>query len=121
MPHLVGLISVRYHLLACDYDGTIAKQGMVDPDTAAALRQVSESGRRVVLVTGRDLPDLLRVLPDASLFDWIVAENGGVLYHPETREDQPLAPEPSEELVTLLRQRGVQPLSVGRTIIATWE
>ncbi|MGE5785552.1 MAG: HAD-IIB family hydrolase [Myxococcales bacterium] len=112
---------MRYHLLACDYDGTIAKHGAVEPDTIAALHQVSESGRRVVLVTGRDLPDLLRVLTDASLFDWIVAENGGVLYHPETREEQLLAPEPSNELVKLLRQRGVQPLSVGRTIIATWE
>jgi HAD superfamily hydrolase (TIGR01484 family) len=112
---------VRYHLLACDYDGTLATDGIVVEATLVALRKAAESGRKLVLVTGRELVDLLRVFPDISLFDWVVAENGGLLYKPSSREEFPLAPEPPEALVALLRERGVVPLSIGRAIVATWE
>ena len=49
--------------LAADYDGTIAEHGVVGAQTVEALYQVKKSGRKVILVTGRDLPDLLRVFP----------------------------------------------------------
>lgn len=112
---------VRYRALATDYDGTIATDGVVDLETVQALERVAKSGRKLVLVTGRELESLLAVFPQIGLFDWVVAENGGLLYRPATREEQPLAPPPSAELVARLRERGVQPLSVGRAIIATWE
>ncbi|HWA73212.1 MAG TPA: HAD-IIB family hydrolase [Polyangiaceae bacterium] len=112
---------VRYHLLACDYDGTIASDGRVYPETVAGLRKAAESGRKLVLVTGRELGELLQVFPEIDLFDWVVAENGGLLYRPASREEFALAPEPPEALVALLRERGVVPLSIGRTIVATWE
>ena len=47
--------------LAADYDGTIAHDGIVDDATLAALQRLKETGRRLVLVTGRELPDLKRV------------------------------------------------------------
>src|SRR5689334_25401439 len=49
---------MRYLALACDYDGTLAHHGQLDPRTREALERVRQSGRRVLLVTGRDLDDL---------------------------------------------------------------
>ena len=98
---------MRYHLLACDYDGTLATDGRVSEATLSALRRVAESGRKVVLVTGRELTDLLPVFPEISLCEWVVAENGGLLYRPSSREEFPLAAEPPEAFVALLRERGV--------------
>ena len=42
---------MRYHVLACDYDGTIAHHGRVDDETVAALRRIRDTGRRLILVT----------------------------------------------------------------------
>lgn len=50
---------MRYVALATDYDGTLAHHGVVDGPTLEALRRLKESGRRLVLVTGRELPELL--------------------------------------------------------------
>jgi hypothetical protein len=86
-----------------------------------ALDRLAESGRKLMLVTGRELPDVLAVCPHADRFDRIVAENGALLYNPETRESKTLAEPPPAQLVAALEARGVAPLSVGNTIIATWE
>ena len=94
---------------------------MVDPDTVAAIRRLKNSGRRLILVTGRELPDLQRVFPELAGCDLIVAENGALLYEPGTGRETVLAPAPPEAFVARLRERGVQPLSVGRSIVATWE
>lgn len=113
--------NVRYIVLACDYDGTLATDGRVDDPTLGALKEVRASGRRLVLVTGRELPDLERVFPHLDLFDRVVAENGALLYRPASREERVLAEAPPPALVAALRERGVTPLSVGRAILATWE
>jgi len=107
------------HVLACDYDGTIADDGRVSPETAAVLARVRESGRKLFLVTGRMLPDLKSVCPDADrMFDLIVAENGGLLYVPERRELRRLGDAPEAPLVEALQRRGV-PFEVGNAILAT--
>ncbi len=112
---------MRYLALACDYDGTIARHGGVDDATVEALTHLRASGRSLVLVTGRELDDLMRVFPRVQLFDRVVAENGALVYEPGTREVQPLADPPPVEFVRELERRGVAPLSVGRVIVATWE
>lgn len=112
---------MRFHVLATDYDGTIAHHGRVDERTVASLRRLLASGRRLVLVTGRELPELLSIFPEIDLFEWVVAENGGLLYRPATREEQPLAEGPPPRFVEVLTARGVGPISVGRSIVATWE
>ena len=112
---------MRYLVLACDYDGTLAAAGRMDPATIEALRQLRATGRRVVLLTGRELPDLLALLPEPQLFDRIVAENGALLYRPVEREERLLAEPAPEPFVAELRRRNVAPLSVGRVIVATWE
>ena len=70
---------MRYLALCCDYDGTIAHHGRVDEPTLAALKRLRESGRKLVLVTGRELDDLQTVFPHMDLFARIVAENGALL------------------------------------------
>jgi HAD superfamily hydrolase (TIGR01484 family) len=112
---------MRYHALAADYDGTLAHHGRVDEPTLKALRRLKESGRKLVLVTGRELDELLEVFPDIGVFDRVVAENGALLFRPEAREEQTLAERPPNVFVERLEARGVGPISVGRVIVATWE
>ncbi|HET6422531.1 MAG TPA: HAD-IIB family hydrolase, partial [Planctomycetaceae bacterium] len=112
---------MRFFVLACDYDGTIAHDGRVSLDTLAAFQRFVETGRRLVLVTGRELDELLEIFPEIGLFEWVVAENGALLYRPSNREEKILAEPPPEGFVQALRARGVGPISVGRVIVATWE
>jgi hydroxymethylpyrimidine pyrophosphatase-like HAD family hydrolase len=112
---------MRYLALASDYDGTLAEHGQVSEATVAALERLRVSGRKLLLVTGRDLDDLIRVFPQVQLFDRVVAENGGVLYDVATRDVKSLADKPSDDLVRELERRSIHPLSVGRAIVATWE
>jgi hydroxymethylpyrimidine pyrophosphatase-like HAD family hydrolase len=107
------------HVLACDYDGTIADAGRLAPDTAAVLARVRESGRKLFLVTGRMLDDLKSVCPDLDrVFDLVVAEHGGLLYLPATREVRLLGDAPEAALIAALQRRRV-PFDVGGTILAT--
>ncbi|MDB4961135.1 MAG: yidA [Myxococcales bacterium] len=112
---------MRYHALAADYDGTLAHHGKIDEPTWAALRRLKESGRRLIMVTGRELDELLELLPHPEVFDRIVAENGGVIYEPATKDVRTVAAGPSAAFVAELVRRGVTRISVGRVIVATWE
>jgi HAD superfamily hydrolase (TIGR01484 family) len=111
---------VRYLTLATDYDGTLATDGRVGDDVLAAIERLRKSGRKAVLVTGRELPELMSVFPRLDLFDWVVAENGALVYRPSDRCQKLLAPPPPEELVEAIRRKGVERLSVGAAILATW-
>ncbi|KRB32633.1 HAD-IIB family hydrolase [Mesorhizobium sp. Root172] len=107
--------------LATDYDGTLAHDGIVSRKTLAALERFKKSGRKLVLVTGRELPDLKRVFPEIGLFDKVVAENGALIYTPASEEERVISPSPDPKFVARLKKQGVKPLSVGRSIVATWE
>ena len=112
--------AMHFLVLATDYDGTLAHDGVVDDNSIAALERLRNSGRRIVLVTGRHLPDLCKIFPRLELFDRVIVENGGVLYRPQTHEEKPLCPPPNEHFLSLLRDRNI-PFSVGKTIVATWQ
>lgn len=112
--------SMRYLALATDYDGTIARDGTVDQPTIEALERCRQSGRKLILVTGRELPDLESVFPRLDLFDRVVAENGALLYHPASHEKRVLAERPPERFVQELKARGVPDLRFGDVIVATW-
>jgi hypothetical protein len=114
-------INGGFEALACDYDGTIARDGVVAPATIEALRELRGSGRKLLLVTGRLLEDLLRIFGHTELFERVVAENGAVLYRPATGEYLDLSTPPPARFVELLRQRGVRPLEIGHVIVATRE
>lgn len=110
---------MRYLALATDYDGTLAWQGLVSPETIRALERVHASGRRLILVTGRELDDLLRVFPSVALFERVVAENGAVLYQPGNRDKKVLAEPPAERFIRAMRERHIEPLAIGEVIVAT--
>jgi HAD superfamily hydrolase (TIGR01484 family) len=112
---------MKYFALATDYDGTLALHGKVDEPTVAALERVRASGRRLIMVTGRELDELATVCPYLDRFDLIVAENGALLFNPKTREHKLLGDPPPHKFVETLIGRGVGPISVGRAIVATWE
>jgi len=112
---------MRFHALATDYDGTIAHDGAVDEATIAALERAKKSGRKLILVTGRELADLLVIFPRLDLFERAVIENGAVIFDPQTKETRFLAEAPPPAFAELLHRRGVKPLSVGNVIVATFE
>ena len=110
---------MRFLALATDYDGTLARDGEVGGATVEALRRLRASGRKAILVTGRELPELLRIFPHVDLFDLVVAENGALLYFPKDRREQLLGEAPPARFLMAPRERGVSPLSIGRVIIAS--
>jgi len=111
---------MRYVALATDFDGTLAQDGRVDAPTIEALKRLAASGRTLVLVTGRELDDLRRVFDATSLFDRLVVENGAVLHRPSTGETRVIGAPPPPRFVDELERRGVTPLSVGASVVATW-
>lgn len=112
---------MRYHILAIDYDGTLAENGKVSPETIRVLQQAKETNRKLALVTGRELPDLERAFPEYKIFDYIVAENGALIHAVETGDEELLGQAPPEEFINELKRKGVSPLSAGKVIVATWE
>lgn len=111
---------MRFHAIATDYDGTIAHDGVVDDATVAALERAKKSGRKLIMVTGRELPELQTVCPRLDLFDLAVVENGAVVYNPQTKETRVIAEPPPPKFAELLRERKV-PVSTGFVIVATVE
>jgi HAD superfamily hydrolase (TIGR01484 family) len=87
---------MRYHVLATDYDGTLAKDERVSPGRIESLKRLKASGRKLILVTGRELEDLQRLFPEHILFYRIVAENGALIYQPATLKERLLGDRPPE-------------------------
>src|SRR5947208_6459090 len=112
---------MRFIALATDYDGTLAHDGRVDAPTLDALDRLKASGRRLILVTGRELDDLFRTFDHVDKFDRVVAENGALVYDPASRKETLLATPPPPEFVEKLQKLGAHPLSAGRVIVATRE
>ena len=106
---------------ALDYDGTLALDGKVDARTLESLRLVKETGRKLILVSGRELPDLQSTFDELEIFDLAVLENGGLLYNPKTCEKHILTATPSPDFIERLKELGVAPLSIGDSIVATWQ
>lgn len=111
---------MNYLALASDYDGTLALDGRVAETTLAKLREFKKSGRRVILVTGRELPELIEIFPDIEICDVVVAENGAVLYWPHDQKEEILGETPNADFLAEMNKHGVLPYSVGRVIFATW-
>lgn len=111
---------MNFSTLATDYDGTLAEDGGVSSSTIEALEALRRSGRRIILVTGRELDQLLGIFDRVDLFDRIVAENGALLYSPATRQKHLLTEAAPLLFVEELKRRGVSPISTGEAVVATW-
>ena len=102
--------------LALDFDGTIARNDVLDPTVRQAIAEVREQGIVVVLVTGRILADLRRVAGDLHFVDAIVAENGAVIEFPDSGYSRVVGLAPPASLLTELSRAGV-PFTAGQSII----
>jgi hydroxymethylpyrimidine pyrophosphatase-like HAD family hydrolase len=111
---------MQYLALASDYDGTLARDGHVDETILHALSRFRATDRKVILVTGRELPELITVFPQINICDVVVAENGGLLYWPNEQREEVIAESPPETLVQEMVRQDIKPFSVGRVICATW-
>jgi hydroxymethylpyrimidine pyrophosphatase-like HAD family hydrolase len=111
---------MQYHALAADFDGTLAHDGHVDTTTLEACQALRASGRRLILVTGREMPDLRKTFPQMEICDLIVAENGALLYDPHEGSEAIFGEPPPAEFAAEIQRRGIGPCSFGRVIFATW-
>lgn len=107
-----------FSALVCDYDGTLATRGIVSSETTEALHAVLDSGKKLLLATGRELPDLLAVCPEIELFEWVIAENGAVLFHPATGKKETLGQAPPESMFRRLREEHIGPVARGEVVAA---
>ncbi|HSF25109.1 MAG TPA: HAD-IIB family hydrolase [Blastocatellia bacterium] len=110
---------MRYLVLVTDYDGTIATGGKADESALSAIERLRMSGRRAILLTGRRVDDLLAVCPRVRLFDYVVAENGAVLYEPRTREQTLLGKPPPAEFVQRLGELTNDSIDTGQVVVST--
>src|SRR3954463_5010344 len=104
---------MNFVALAADYDGTIAKDGRVDAETVEAFDLLKSRGKKLILVTGRELPELKSCFPELDMFDIVIAENGALMYRPFDGSVKELGPRPPEALIGALKASGVAPMSVG--------
>ena len=97
---------MKFSVLALDYDGTIATEGVLDPDVRAAIIETRARGIVVLLVTGRILSDLRQAAGDLDFADAVVAENGAVLAFPNGHS-MLIGHLPPQVFFDELRRRGI--------------
>jgi hydroxymethylpyrimidine pyrophosphatase-like HAD family hydrolase len=107
---------VKLSTLALDFDGTIARNDVLDPDVRKAIAEARAQGVIVILATGRILDDLRRVAGDLHFVDAVVAENGAVIEFPDSGYSRVLAEPPPAVLLKELRREGIL-FEVGQSII----
>jgi hydroxymethylpyrimidine pyrophosphatase-like HAD family hydrolase len=107
---------VKLSVIALDYDGTVARDDVLDPSVRAAIAAARTSGITVLLVTGRILDDLRRVAGDLHFVDGVIAENGATVHFPDSGHTSALALPVPEAFVTELRRRGVR-VGIGRSLV----
>lgn len=109
---------MRYVALATDGDGTLLKDNRMADEVAVALQRFRDAGGQLFLVTGERVEQLAE-FPRLDLFDYVVAENGAVLFDPATRKEVVLCERPPAKLVQTLRERGACEVKSGRVVITT--
>lgn len=107
---------MKLSVLALDYDGTIARGDDLDPTVRAAIGSARTNGIVTLLVTGRILSELERVAGQLHFVDAVVAENGAVLYFPDSGHISMLAPPVPVRFVAELARRGI-PHSAGQCLV----
>ena len=97
---------MKFRVLALDYDGTIALDGVLSPDVRSAIAEARALGIVVIIVTGRILSELRSVAGDLNFVDAVVAENGAVLAFPDV-QTRILGQPPPQIFFDELQRRGV--------------
>jgi hydroxymethylpyrimidine pyrophosphatase-like HAD family hydrolase len=107
---------MKLSIIALDYDGTIARDGALDPQVRDAVARLRTSGIVVLLVTGRMLGELRRVAGDLHFVDGVVAENGALLHVPSTGHTTTLAQPVPAAFVDEIRRRAI-PFVAGECLV----
>jgi len=107
---------VKVHVLALDFDGTIAIDGVLDDSVRDAVRTARARGITVLLVTGRIRADLERLLCDLALFDAVVAENGACVFFPQSGRSVALGRSPPLAFTQELCRRDI-PFLAGECVV----
>ena len=97
---------MKFCVLALDYDGTIARDGVLSPDVKRAIAEARAHGIVVLIVTGRVLSDLRRVAGGLNFVDGVVAENGAIVAFPNG-QTRVVGRPPPRIFLDELRRRGV--------------
>ena len=108
---------MKFSVLALDYDGTIARDGVLDKHVKEALAEVGARGIAIIVATGRILSDLQQVAGDLHFADAVVAENGAVLAFPNGHSWLIGRP-PEPVFVDELRRRGIA-FTAGQCLLET--
>ena len=98
---------MRFSVLALDYDGTIARDGILNSEVRTAITEARATGIVVIIVSGRILSDLKQAAGDLQFVDAVVAENGAVLAFPSGRS-RLIGHPPPPLFVEELRRRGIE-------------
>ncbi len=106
-------------VLAFDFDGTLAENGVVPPQIYAVLERLYASGYVLFLVTGR-LTESVSLGALGDLLTGIVWENGAVLYDTANHETHLPFKQLDRQLVEALTAAGVA-LENGLAIVSTWD
>jgi hypothetical protein len=110
------MASMKFCVLAVDFDGTIAAGDVLDPDVRAAIGELRAQGILVILATGRILEDLRRVAGELHFVDAVVAENGAVVAFPDSGYTMVNGQAPAESLLATLQQEGIA-FDAGRVVV----
>lgn len=106
---------MKFGVLALDYDGTIARDGVLDPEVRSAIADVRKRGIAVVIVTGRILAELEQVAGDLHFVDAVVGENGAVMWFANGHTRQ-LASSTSIRFLQELGRRGLD-FKAGKCVV----
>jgi len=106
---------MRLRVIATDYDGTIANDGVLVPVVRDAIANARKRGVMVVIVTGRILSELRESVGCLDFVDGVIAENGAVVAFPNGHVTL-LGASPPLALITKLTEHGID-FKVGRCVV----
>jgi hydroxymethylpyrimidine pyrophosphatase-like HAD family hydrolase len=98
---------MKLSVIALDYDGTLTLDDRLDRSVRDAIADVRRRGVAVMLVTGRRLDDLRRVVGKLHFLDGVVAENGALVHFPDGGLTTTLAPPVPPAFVARLQKEGI--------------
>ena len=98
---------MKLSVIALDYDGTIAQRDVLEPSVRDAVAVARAAGIVVLLVTGRMISELRRVVGDLHFVDGVVAENGAVIHFPKAGTPRSWRHRCRQQLLAELGRRGI--------------
>lgn len=109
---------MKLSVVALDYDGTIAVDGVVHDDVTTVIGELRHRGITVVIVTGRRLADLRAAAGDLRGVDAVIAENGAVFAVPGSGHSTSFGMPPPARFFEALERRGI-PCARGECVVDT--